>query len=119
MTILARHLWWRILLPLAQSLRIAARPRRAGRGGWIGRLIEDLEDRIFAADDARARARGWQVIRPPSGFGRWYRDPRWDLVSACSDCAGRGQTPAGGCATCGGRGTVRLDQRYSPRGGAT
>ncbi len=118
MTMMSRHLWWRTL-PLAESPRVAARPRRAGRGGWIGRLIEDLEDRIFAADDARARARGWQVTRSPSGFGRRYRDPRWDLVSACSDCAGRGQTQAGGCATCSGRGTLRRDQRHSPRGGST
>src|SRR5918997_3871679 len=29
MTIMARHLWWRIL-PLAQSPQVAARPRRAG-----------------------------------------------------------------------------------------
>lgn len=117
MTIMPRHLWWRTL-PLAQPPRVAARPRRAGRGGWIGRLIEDLEDRIFAADDARARARGWQVTRRPSGFARLYRDPRWDLASACADCAGRGQTPAGGCATCSGRGTVWLDQQYGPRNGA-
>ncbi len=118
MTMMSRHLWWRVPLPLAQPLRVAARPRRASRGGWISRCIEDLEDRIFATDDARARARGWQVTRSPSGFGRQYRDPRWDLVAACADCAGRGETSASGCATCSGRGTVRLDRRYGPGSGA-
>ena len=55
--------------PMLQSFRFSLR-------SWITILV----DRLHAAEDARARQRGWQITRTPSGVGRLYRDPRWDLV---------------------------------------
>ena len=40
-----------------------------------------LSDRIYAADDDHARARGWEVIQTPGRLGltgRSYRDRRFD-----------------------------------------
>lgn len=78
----------------------------------IPRLIRRWEDKLFAADDEAARRRGWQVSRRPNGHGRRYRDPRWDLVSACLSCEGTGAAGARPCDACDGRGTVRLDRLH-------
>lgn len=75
--------------------------------GNLRRLINKWEGRIFAAEDAAARRRGWQISRPRHGFGRLYRDPRWDLISVCELCGGDGGRAVGPCPLCGGRGTVR------------
>jgi hypothetical protein len=54
-----------------------------GRQGLTARIRDDGErvsDRIHAAADDRARARGWQVTQAPGLFGlsnRSYRDPRF------------------------------------------
>ncbi|MGH3975738.1 MAG: hypothetical protein ACRDS9_20760 [Pseudonocardiaceae bacterium] len=78
--------------------------------GWLARLVRKWEDRIFTAEDAAARARGWQISRPPSGFGRVYRDPRWDLISACDVCDGDGGTTAQPCLSCEGHDTIQRNQ---------
>jgi hypothetical protein len=77
--------------------------------GWLRQLIRDWQDRLFASDDEAARQRGWQITRGPGGHGRSYRDPRWDQISACSQCDGTGAAGARRCENCDGRGTVRLD----------
>ncbi|HYS31686.1 MAG TPA: hypothetical protein VEM58_05445 [Streptosporangiaceae bacterium] len=41
-------------------------------------------ERVFAAPDALARDRGWQVIIERAGLSRRYRDPRFDTVAAYS-----------------------------------
>lgn len=70
-------------------------------------------DRLFAADDARARGRGWQVAVRHGGLGRRYRDPRFDLLVTCTECDGAGvdgdDRP---CRRCPGTGRLALD-RYS------
>ena len=43
------------------------------KNGWRHRLGRCL----FAAEDLRARARGWDVVETKRGLGRTYRDPRW------------------------------------------
>jgi hypothetical protein len=86
---------------------------RSGPRRWIIRLA----DRLHAAEDARAQRRGWQITRTSGGMGREYRDPRWDLIAACEDCGGEGEHGAHCCATCQGRGTVRLDQADQHPGG--
>lgn len=86
--------------------------------GWLAQLVRRWDDRIFAAEDAAARARGWQISRPPSGFGRVYRDPRWDLISACDVCDGEGGTAVEPCLSCEGHGTIRQNQITSPSGSA-
>jgi hypothetical protein len=54
-----------------------------GRQGMTARIRavgERLSDRVHAATDGRARARGWQVTQTPGRFGlsgRSYRDPRF------------------------------------------
>lgn len=62
--------------------------------GWLRPLIIRWENWLFAAEDAAARRRGWQVSRPPHEFGRSYRYPRWDVISECNSCSGNGRTTA-------------------------
>lgn len=72
----------------------------------LARLLDALDYRIFQRPDAEAIARGWQVRRSRP-FTRVYRDPRWDQISACTDCSGSGLDGAATCSGCGGAGTVR------------
>lgn len=74
-----------------------------GTGRIRGRLIGMIE-RLFAAEDDRARDRGWQVRPIHGGFGRSYRDPRWDRVRRC-ECAEIEIDP--GCPDCAGTGVIR------------
>jgi hypothetical protein len=53
---------------------------RPGMTARIGAAGGRLSDRIHAAADDRARARGWQITHTPSRLGlsgRSYRDPRF------------------------------------------
>jgi len=80
---------------------------------WFAELLTYLGDRLFASDDERARARGWQIRRTRNGRGRVYRDPRWDTIRACEFCAGSGahladsRIEAARCEPCGGAGVIR------------
>ncbi|MFI6501125.1 hypothetical protein [Nonomuraea typhae] len=69
-------------------------------------LLELLDRRAFAELDRRARAQGWQVIRP-SLLTRVYRNRNFDSLSPCAACAGEGVTVRGACRTCVGSGRVR------------
>jgi hypothetical protein len=70
------------------------------------RLLADL---LFRDDDARARRRGWKVTILHRGFGRAYRDPRFDLLHACPACLGTGTgLPSQDCDRCSGTGRVTL-----------
>lgn len=80
-------------------------------------LINRWKGRLFAVEDAVARARGWVISRPPKGFGRVYRDLRWDLISECELCRGEGNL-AQSCQSCGGHGTVRRSLTDISCGGA-
>jgi hypothetical protein len=58
----------------------------AGRGitSRIRAIGERLSDRIHAAADDRARARGWEVAATPARLGlsgRSYRDPRFGATA--------------------------------------
>jgi hypothetical protein len=57
--------------------------------------LTNLVGRLFAGSDARARQYGWQVTQVQRGFGRRYRDPRFDHFIRCSSCAGTGWTGPG------------------------
>jgi hypothetical protein len=87
--------------------------------GNLRQLMKRWENWIFAGEDAAAHARGWEVSRPPNGFGRIFRDPRWDLISACESCGGAGRTAAGLCQGCGGHGTIRHHLADAPPRGAS
>jgi hypothetical protein len=77
--------------------KLAAGPRRAA-------------DRLFAMNDAEACWRGWQIVKLHGGFGRRYRDPLFDTLTTCAQCAGQGhgieEVP---CLCCFGSGRLRLD----------
>lgn len=81
-------------------------------------VINRFERRLFAADDAVARARGWDISRPPKGFGRVVRDPRWDSISECESCGGDAEIGGESCPSCGGYGTVRHSLTDMSYGGA-
>ncbi|HZC39077.1 MAG TPA: hypothetical protein VE343_00290 [Streptosporangiaceae bacterium] len=55
------------------------KPRQAARRPF--RLLRAITQRIFARDDAFAREHGWQVTSYRGGFGRRYRDPRFDALA--------------------------------------
>ena len=57
---------------------------------WVRAAISTLMRRVFASGDARARQQGWQVTSTRYGFGRQYRDPRFDTLTRCPACHGRG-----------------------------
>lgn len=85
----------------------------------IRERFRQLIDRLFVAEDAVARARGWEISRSPNGLGRVYRDPRWDLILECKVCRGGADSGGESCPLCAGRGTVRRSQADISCGGAT
>ena len=60
---------------------VAARKISRRPGAWFEGQLRRIGDRLFAAQDARARQRGWQITRQQAGLGRVYRDPRFDLLT--------------------------------------
>lgn len=69
-----------------------------------------IAQQVFAVPDADARRHGWQVTVTHGGFGRRYRDPRFDNLVPCTACSGRGGNPRGStCPACRGTGRVVLD----------
>ncbi len=78
-----------------------------------------IAQRIFAAPDADARRHGWQVTITNVGWGRSYRDPRFDRLLTCSACKGQGCYPGDTiCSICDGTGRIVLDPAVSqPRRG--
>jgi hypothetical protein len=80
-------------LLLLGAERLAALPRRIG-------------DRLFAMNDAEAGWRGWQAINAYGGLGRRYRDPRFDLLRECPQCAGSGAKADQPCPACLGAGRL-------------
>ncbi|MCA1604117.1 MAG: hypothetical protein LC775_01205 [Acidobacteria bacterium] len=85
----------------------------------LRRWLTWWEDWLFAAEDAAARHRGWEISRPQSGFGRIYRDPRWNFITECEQCGGEGGSAIESCQSCGGRGTVQYSPTDTPHGGAS
>jgi hypothetical protein len=74
-------------------------------------LIRKVGDRLFHAEDARARQYGWQVTARRGGLARTYRDPRFDRFRSCPACSGTGRvTDERPCDGCGGTGRVTIIQ---------
>jgi hypothetical protein len=69
---------------------------------WICRASEAL----FRDDDALARLQGWQITVNRGGFGRYYRDPRFDTLHACPLCDGSGESSREPSFRCSGTGRV-------------
>lgn len=90
---------------------------------WVIPIIRlgltKLERRLFGDLDAQAGHDGWQVTRLYHGFGRRYRDPRFDLLSACPACDGRGSADGQPCEPCRGTGRVTRARPRTPTPGCT
>lgn len=75
--------------------------------------------RGFAATDAVARRYGWLVTSMRGGFGRRYRDPRFDMLATCPACRGIGFTALGfPCRNCGGIGRIIVERVPDPPSGS-
>lgn len=73
---------------------------------------------VFARPDADARRHDWQITVTHGGFGRRYRDPRFDYLVPCIACNGRSDDPSGTtCPACGGTGRIVLDRAAASRPG--
>ena len=57
---------------------------------WLRKQAEKAGQRLFARDDLIAIEHGWQITIRCGGFGRQYRDPRFDSLRSCPRCAGSG-----------------------------
>jgi hypothetical protein len=76
----------------------------------LRRALSAIGNKIFQADDRRARDRGWQVVPRHGGLSRSYRDPRFDRIVLCTACNGRGRDPREvACSHCYGAGRIVLD----------
>jgi hypothetical protein len=62
---------------------------------WLRKRAETAGQWLFARDDLRAVHHGWQITTRCGGLGRQYRDPRFDTLRSCPDCAGSGTTGSG------------------------
>ena len=72
--------------------------------------LSAIAQQVFAGPDADARRHGWQVTVTHGGFGRSYRDARFDYLVPCMACNGRGYNPRGTtCSACHGTGRIVLD----------
>jgi DnaJ-class molecular chaperone len=72
--------------------------------------LSGTAQQAFAGSDADARQHGWQITVTHGGFGRRYRDPRFDYLVPCIACNGRGSSPRdSACLACGGTGRVILN----------
>lgn len=92
--------------------------KASGQGGHIARLTGPLArliraagDRMFQAEDARARQYGWHITARRGGLARTYRDPRFDRFRGCPACRSTGTGPAERpCDRCGGTGRITVSQ---------
>jgi hypothetical protein len=76
---------------------------------WVRTATEALTRALFAASDAAARERGWQVTPIRRGFGRVYRDPRFGTLASCPACRGDGvDADRIECPRCHGTGRVMI-----------
>jgi DnaJ-class molecular chaperone len=90
--------------------------KTSGQGSNIARVIGRLTllikaagDRLFRAEDERARQYGWQTTVHCGGLGRSYRDPRFSRFRSCPACRGTGIDPAEEpCDQCGGTGRITV-----------
>jgi len=74
------------------------------------RALSAIGSKIFEEDDRRARDRGWEILPRHSGLSRNYRDPRFDYLTACAACNGRGRQPDGtACSDCDRTGRIVLN----------
>jgi hypothetical protein len=75
------------------------------------RILSAIGSKIFRTDHCRAHDRGWQITPRHGGLSRTYRDPRFDYLTPCPACGGRGYKPERTtCSGCHGSGRFVLDR---------
>ena len=84
---------------------------RNGPASWLADCLQAAGDRVFAADDRKAREHGWEITCRHGGLSRRYRDPRFDTLITCLWCQGTGRTAEQECPPCRGTGRLRRAQR--------
>ena len=78
---------------------------------WLAYIPRRLGDHLFSWNDTEAYWRGWQITKVHGGFGRRYRDPRFDALTACPQCRGGGiSTKDTPCAPCLGTGRLSTEE---------
>jgi hypothetical protein len=60
---------------------------------WTKSTLSSLPWRLFDGLDATARQHGWQVSSTHHGYGRRYRDPRFDTLAPREERRDRGAVP--------------------------
>jgi len=78
---------------------------------YLTTLPRRIGNRLFAMNDAEAGWSGWQAINAYGGLGRRYRDPRFDLLRECPQCAGSGTQAGQECPACLGAGRLADTER--------
>jgi len=70
--------------------------------------LQRIGDRVFAEEDAYARAHGWRITERRGGLCREYRSPFFDRFSRCGACQGSGLAPdrPERCGHCSGTGRI-------------
>jgi hypothetical protein len=72
--------------------------------------LSAIAQQVFAGPNADARRHGWQITVTHGGFGRRYRDARFDYLVPCTACNSSSGDPCGTtCPACGGTGRIVLD----------
>jgi hypothetical protein len=100
---------------IKSTSRASENKAKIRRVSWLAALAERAGTRLFLRDDLTAIENGWQITQRHGGLGRRYRDPRFDTLSACPRCGGRGTVAEVPCAPC--RGTGRITREPSAAGG--
>jgi hypothetical protein len=85
---------------------------------WLRKRAETAGQWLFARDDLRAVHHGWQITTRCGGLGHQYRDPRFDTLRSCPDCAGSGTTGSGtanreSCEACDATGRVTIPTSWT------
>ena len=75
---------------------------------WLAAIPRRLGGRMFAANDAEAGWRGWQITEVHGGLARRYRDRLFDTLAACARCRGAGISADAPCVPCLGTGRVTV-----------
>ena len=82
------------------------------------RALRAIGSKIFAAEDLQACDLGWEITRSRCGLRRSYRDPRFNYLTACTACDGKGCDSSGvTCIDCDGAGRIKLDATDSSQPG--
>ena len=89
--------------------------RLARLAGRLTLLVGTVGDRLFQAEDARARQSGWHIRARCGGLARTYRDPRFGSLRSCAICRGTGTGLADqACERCRGTDRITVVQQSPP-----